>query len=305
MPKVLITGASGYLGSSFLSYLPKNWKAIAFDITPPKIELPSNVKFVKGDITKDISINLLHDIDVVLHLAAIKGTTQCQSDPSKTIEVNVLGTHNLLKAAKCCDVKKFVFASTYWVYDADSNLPFKEDSPAKPSELYGLSKLISEIEVASSGLNYIILRFSNIFGFGSGVESGDVVNTFIKSAFEGKPIIVQNNGAQRLDFIDVDDVCTCLLKIINKTEISNCILNVGSGQPKSIASVARMVSKIFKQKFKQNVSIKNMTTQNIPKDRWVSVESLNKKIGKLKLKPFKQSIETYIDKYHKKLRVSS
>jgi len=302
MPKIFVTGANGYLGSTFLPYIPEDWEVIAFDPMGPKVKLPRNSTFVKGDIAEISSYShLLKDVDIVLHLAATKGSERCRANPIETVEVNVLGTHKLLKAATLNSVKKFIFASTYWVYDTSANLPFTEETPVRPSELYGLSKAISEIEIAASKLDYVILRFTNIFGLGSGVGSEEVIFNFIRMAFEGVPIELHGGGIQKLDFIDIEDVCKCLLQIIKNPKISRCTLNIGSGRPRSMSSAASMICDIFQRKLRKTVSVTSSPAEiEHVRDRWVSVSKLKEKIGKLNLKPFELSIESYIRDYEEK-----
>lgn len=302
MAKIFVTGANGYLGSTFLPYIPKDWEVIAFDSREPNVKLARNSTFIKGNITKISSrSDLLKDVDIVLHLAAIKGSELSNSNPFETVEVNVLGTHELLRAATLHGVKKFIFASTYWVYDTSANLPFTEETPVRPSELYGLTKAISEIEIAASKIDYLILRFTNIFGLGSGVGPEEVIFNFIKMAFEGKSIELHDGGIQKLDFIDIEDVCCCLLQIMKNPKISRCILNIGSGRPKSVSSVASTIRDIFQRKLKKIVSVANSPTEiRHVRDRWVSVSKLEEKIGKLNLKPFEVSIDSYIRDYKEK-----
>ena len=299
MTKIFITGASGYLGSTFLSYIPSDWDIIAFDSKKPSVKLPKNFTFTKGDIIDDSRLpNLLKDVDIVLHFAAIKGSEQCRKNPMQTIEVNVIGTHKLLKAAAINNVKKFIFASTYWVYGDNQDLPFTEEIPVSPSDLYGLSKAISETEVAASEIDYIILRFTNIFGLGSGIKPEEVIFNLIKSAFDRNQIVLHGGGSQKLDFIHIEDACKCLLKIITNQKISRSILNVGSGQPRSISSIARIISNIFQQRYKKTVTlISSPAGDRQIHDRWVSTSKLEEKIGKLDLKPFELSIELYIQDY--------
>jgi UDP-glucose 4-epimerase len=301
MPKILITGASGYLGSTLLLYAPIDWEIVGFDLTPPNVKVPQNFKFIKGDITSDLPSTLLNGVDAVLHLAAVKGSDMCRENPLKTIEVNVVGTRKLLKAALRSNAR-LIFASTYWVYGDSADPPFTEETLTKPSEIYGLSKAASEIEIAESGIDYVILRFANIFGMGSGARPEEVIFNFIKSAFEGKPIILHNGGSQRLDFIDVEDVCKCVWRIINDQRISRCILNVGSGRPRSIASVARIVKDEFERLTGRTVTINTLPAGEPVHDRWVSIKKVEEKLGELRLKPFEQSIRSYIGDYQRRFQ---
>lgn len=300
MLRVFITGASGYLGSTFLSYVPDDWDIIAFGPSEPKVKHPENFTFIRGSVTDDdLIFESLKDVDLILHFAAIKGSDKSLVQPSETIEVNVLGTHILLKNALLRKVKKFLFSSTYLVY-GNSLPPFKEEMPVQPFELYSLSKAISEIEIRESEMDCIILRFSNIFGIGSGVRPEEVIFNFIKSAFDGKPILLHGGGKQKLDFIKVDDVCKYLMQVINEPKISKTILNVGSGKPTSIFSVAQIVSNIFKEKYGREVLIKSLPDIQ-PHDRWVSISKIEKVLSDFGVEPIETSIESYIGDYKEKI----
>jgi len=301
MPKILITGASGYLGSTLLLHAPCDWDVVGFDLSLPNVKLPQNFRFIKGDITNDLPSTLLNGVDTVLHLAAVKGSDICREDPVKTFEVNVVGTRKLLKAALRTNVR-LIFASTYWVYGDSTDLPFTEETLTKPSEIYGLSKATSEIEIAESGIDYVILRFANIFGMGSGIRPEEVIFNFIKSAFEGRPIVLHNGGSQRLDFIDIEDAYKCVWRIINDKRISGCILNVGSGRPRSIASVARVVRDEFERLTGRTVTINTLPESEPVHDRWVSIKKMEEKLGELRLKPFEQSIRSYVGDYQRRFQ---
>ncbi len=302
MKKVLITGASGYLGSTFLKYLPQDWETLAFDLKEPKAALPSAAKFVKGSINDKLFLSrILEGVDLILHFAAIKGSDNCCMNPMNTIEVNICGTHNLIKSALLKKVKKLIFLSSYWVYGENTELPFKEDAMPSPRELYGLSKAVSEQELILSGIDYVILRCSNIFGFGcSGNE--EVVFNFIRSAFQNKPLKLISGGKQKLDIINVDDAWKCIQRIASDEGISRCVLNIGSGIPTSILELAQIVSMIFKKKYNISVSIETVGPVGaINSDRWVSLDKFKSKIGKLRFKTLEESIESYARQYKERI----
>lgn len=305
MPSILVTGASGYVGSTLLSLFPKKWHVLAFDKRAPSVKLPENVEFVRGDITNPIPKKLLRDIEIVVHLATLKGSEKCRVNSMDAIEINVLGTHNLLKSSRSAGVEKFIFASTYWVYDENVAPPYSERSPTMPRELYGLTKLISEIEIANSSIKYVILRFSNLFGYGSGIESDDVISVFIRRGLEGKPIIIYNKGIQKLDFIDVEDACKCVLKIISKSRLHNTILNVGRGEPTSINDIAQIVSRVIKNKTGKSIAVKNVKRKYQPPDRWLSINKLRNKIGQFRFKPLEKTIEEHVSKLTSRIGDSS
>ncbi len=304
MQKVLITGAAGYLGNAVTPAAAKYFDVVALDTYAPAVDFPSGVLFVKGSVTDErLTAKLMKGVDIVLHLAAVKGSRQCSIDPIKTIETNVLGTHTLLKNAIAGKVKRFIFSSTYWVYGAGTKPPYNEETAVAPDELYGLSKVVSETEIISSGIDYSILRFANIFGMGCGRGNEEVAFTFIDKAFSGLPLVLDGGGKQRLDFIDIEDVVSRILSIMRKAGVSKQIFNVGSGRPTRVLELARMVGEAFEKINGRKVKIVEGNNESgILNDRWLSVGKLEKMAGKMDLKPLRASIEEYIKKYEAKRR---
>jgi UDP-glucose 4-epimerase len=296
MLNVYITGASGYLGSTFLLNAPENWNITCYGRHVPDIPLPHNINWLKGDLsrTKD-SVVIPEGIDLLIHLGALKGSGPCSVNSAEAIKINILGTSRLLEAAKNIGVKKFIFSSSYWVYGSTVNTLCEETTPIAPSEMYGLTKAISELEVMSSGINYLILRFTNIFGWGSGIQSEEVVHYFIRAALKGMPIQVEHGGTQTVDLLDVTDACSILRILSESPTISNEIINVGSGNPRSVGSVALMIREIFLKKFNKNIQIITEPYDNIGMEwRGVSVNKLRQTIPEFTFRSFEESIEQYI-----------
>jgi spore coat polysaccharide biosynthesis predicted glycosyltransferase SpsG len=278
--------------------LSRNIKKVTDGLGSKRVaeKLPKNVKFMKFDITEE-HMDLPMDMDIMLHLATIKGSEQCKRNPEETRNTNVEGTRKLLGASIRSNAKRFIFSSTYWVYDSVEP-PFTEDMKIKPTELYGSTKAEAEKEVASSGMSYNILRFTNIFGLGSGIKPEEVIFNFIKAGFEGRPIVL-HGGEQKLDFIEIGDVCRILLKLIETETLPSGIYNVGSGRPVSIESMARMVKDIFKRGYGMDVEIVSVDGKR-QRDRYVSVGKLETAIGDLGLKPLEKSIKAYIESYKRR-----
>src|SRR5262249_19740213 len=151
----------------------------------------ANCHYVRGNLTspRDYARHL-KNADCVLHLAGIKGSGTCQRSPDQAVDTNIWGTHLLLNCAKQQRIKRFIFASSYWVYGQGYKPPFRESFSPRPFEMYGLTKWISENEIAAYGMPHAILRLGNVFGWNGGHRSDDLVSTFIGLAFAGKPILL-------------------------------------------------------------------------------------------------------------------
>lgn len=288
--KVLLTGGSGYIGSTLLRFLPRKWKIILVDIDKPKVTIPENAKFIKADITEpSIVYELTKDTDMIFHTAAIKNL----ANTSKIIETNVLGTHVLVKAALKNRINKFVFFSTYFVY-GNNKLPFRETMPTRPLDLYALSKVISEQEIITSGLNYLIFRLTNVFGFGSGFKQEEVVYNFIESGLERRQLTIYGSGKNKIDLIYINDVCRIIVKILQNTEVSNITLNIGSGKQTSILQLAELVSELLKKKHKTDTKITLVPTKNPMYDRGVSTNNFKKVLKNITLTSLEKAVELYI-----------
>jgi nucleoside-diphosphate-sugar epimerase len=242
MVRIFLTGGGGYLGSTLLGALPKDWEVVSLGRKPPATPLPRSVTFLSGDLTSpDWDPKAVRGCDAILHLAAVKGADLCARQPVEAVEVNVLGTHRLIRAALAHQVRRFIFASTYWVYGERNEPPYNEGMRVAPDELYGFTKAVSEMELARSGLEYTVLRFANIFGQGAGRGREEVIFHFITGALRGAPLILDGDGLQELDFIDVADVARILAVVVMDPRASREIFNIGSGRPVSILDLTGRV----------------------------------------------------------------
>ena len=148
MVTIFLTGATGYLGSTFLSTVPDTWKVICYGRHAPVKQLPENITWLEGDLSlSQKPIVIPDEVDTIIHLAAIKGSSSCAINPSAVVKTNIIGTHRLLSAAKEQEIKKIVFASTYWVYGSSAEIPFDEKMPISPNDMYVISKAVSELEI--------------------------------------------------------------------------------------------------------------------------------------------------------------
>jgi nucleoside-diphosphate-sugar epimerase len=299
MVTIFLTGATGYLGNTFLSTIPETWDVYCYGRHAPVKPLPKNVIWLEGDLTNTQKPIIIPDeVDTIIHLAAIKGNSSCATNPSEVVKTNIIGTHRLLSSAKEKEIKKIVFASTYWVYGSGMETPFDEKMPVSPNEMYGISKAASELEIISSGINFTILRFGNIFGMGSGINPEEVVYYFIRSACTGSEICLEHGGRQEIDTIDISDVCS-VLKAVTFSRSASCeIFNIGNGVPRSIASIGQEIRDIFQRKFNKDVRIITNPPDNIGTTRrYLSMKKFYSRFPEIKFRSFEESIEKYIEDF--------
>ena len=167
------------------------------------------VNLVVGSILDaDLVLELTKNIDVIVHFAANTGVQPSISNPRLDMQMNVIGTFNLLEAARQNDVTRFVFASS-GAPAGEVDPPIHEEVAPHPVSPYGASKLAGEGYCSayskSFGLDTVCLRFGNVYGPRSG-HKASVVAKFINNALNGRVIEIYGDGSQTRDFIYVDDL---------------------------------------------------------------------------------------------------
>lgn len=249
MKNILITGGSGFLGRNLAKKL-KNKNIFIYDKVQPNYKC----KFIKGSILNSSKINenlKTYKIDTIIHLAASLGVSNTEKKPSEVININFLGTLNILKAITNTKVKKFIFASSSEVY-GDNKKKMIENLDLKPKSLYGHTKILGEnlVKTYSNllGFDYLIFRFFNVCGYGQ--REDFVISKFFKDIKEKKEITVYGSGIQKRSFCHVKDACNAIVLTINK-KIKNQIFNIGNNkEPISIKNLAILIRNNSKYKCK-------------------------------------------------------
>lgn len=280
--RLLVTGGGGFIGSALLLKISDTVKVISLDHGRNYAELQgaigNNVQLVKGDI-KDGKLldELLPKVDVVMHFAGGGGNRACMNDPVKAVMDNVYGTHLLVQKALQHDIKRFLFASTQSVYvtTAKRKMPLTEDMIPKPDDFYGALKTVAEYEIMDNFNDYMIFRFANVYGYGSGLGAqwGGVIGKFIKKGCGESEITVFGSGKQKVDFIHINDAVRAILTALEKESIKNETFNIGGGVI-SIEEVAKTVSKVAEEAFGRHVEIRYVPAppDKIWPDRWLSIK---------------------------------
>jgi len=169
------------------------------------------------------------DIDYIFHEAALVSVVESMKDPVKTIEINSIGTLNILEAALAGNVNKVIIASSAAVYGDAPELPKKESMKPVPKSPYAISKLDCEYAAAiffkEHGLKTTCLRYFNVYGPGQDPTSpyAAAIPIFLRKALKNENIIIYGDGTQTRDFIFVNDIVGAnFLAMTKETEDIKC-----------------------------------------------------------------------------------
>lgn len=252
--KIAVTGGAGFIGSHIVDrYMEAGHEVIVIDnlSTGKKENINPHARFYHIDI-RDKGVEAIFDKErpeVVNHHAAQMDVRRSTEDPFFDAEINILGTINLLENSIKYGVKRFIFASSGGaVYGEQRDFPAKEDHPNYPLSPYGISKLAGEKYLHCyseiSGLSYISLRYSNVYGPRQNPEGeAGVVAIFIGRILNGKEPIVNGDGEQTRDYIYVDDVVGANMRAILTDEKGE--FNIGTGVETSVNILLRKLIDIM------------------------------------------------------------
>jgi UDP-glucose 4-epimerase len=254
--KLLITGGAGFVGTNLIAHLVR---CRGHDITVIDNEslgrrdyvAEFGVHFIKGDILDgDTLRDAMSGQDAVIHLAADTRVMDSIADPQHNFRTNVLGTFNVLSAARVCGVKTIVNASTGGAILGEAEAPVHEEMAPRPISPYGASKLAAEGYVNAFSACYEMkgasLRFSNIYGPRS-YHKGSVVAHFFKSILAGKPIIVYGDGSQVRDYLFVGDLAEGIRRAVESG--AQGIYQLGSNQPTTLNDLIETIRTVTGRRF--------------------------------------------------------
>ena len=252
MPKILVTGGAGFIGSTLVDKLIEVGHDVAVidDLSSGRQDyLNKAARFYKVDICskKAAKIIAAEKFEFIYHLAAQIDVRKSVADPESDNCINVLGGLNILEAARLSGVKKIIFASTGGaIYGEAEEIPTSELSPTYPVSPYGIHKLTFEKYLnyyyQVYGLDFTILRFANVYGprqFKGG-EAG-VIAIFIDNAVKDKTSTQFGDGQQTRDFVYVDDVVRGLMSAQDIDCPSE--INIGSGTEINLLELRQSIDK--------------------------------------------------------------
>ncbi|WP_455144703.1 NAD-dependent epimerase/dehydratase family protein [Brachyspira pilosicoli] len=255
---ILITGGAGFIGSHIADILiQNNYKVIIADnlSTGKKENINNKAIFYNIDIKNYNDLeNIFNNnkIEYIIHLAAQVSVPNSIRNPINDANENIIATLNIIELSKKHNIKKIIASSSAAVYGIPKKLPIDELHTTIPISYYGLSKLTMEKYLILSNLNYIICRFSNVYGPRQTPhgEAG-VVSIFMDNAINNKDLNIFGDGKQTRDFIYVEDIAKIFLFFIEKN-ISNEILNISTNNSININELANTIISISKSNIKIN-----------------------------------------------------
>ncbi len=249
--KVLITGGAGFIGSNLAKRLVNDGHSVVvLDslLRGNKLdkETYASVEFIKGDVRdQETVIRASKNCDLIFHFAAVLGVDIVADNPVETMDVEVIGTRNVVEAAFINNVKKIMYASTSGIYGHSAiENALTEEVLVDPRTSYAMAKRYNEIYLAShheeKGLNVISLRFFNVYG--KNQDNRMVVPRFFEQASEGEPITVFGSGKQTRDFTYIDDTVEACVRLI---DTNGChIVNIANEAEWCITDLAERIKKI-------------------------------------------------------------
>ena len=240
--KILITGGSGFIGSSVREIL-KSFECEVLTIGRSKDE-----DFV-CDLSELKLENLLKEIlpDVVCHFASGSNITRAEKEKEKEFNDAVMGTENLINCLAKLKSKpeKIIYLSSQVIYGLPKYLPVNESHPTGPITVYGKNKLNVEKIIIQSGFNYLIFRASSVFGKKQDYSKSGVIAKFINKLQNNQSPIVFNSFDLFFDFVYVSDLALAIVKAVQNSSVQNEIFNLGSGKPTSLKKLLDILYEYF------------------------------------------------------------
>ena len=254
MPRVLITGAAGFIGMhSCIKFLIEGWEVIGLDnmndyysvkLKEDRLKeikkhetIPDSFVLYREDLNSDVWEEFeVFKFDAVIHLAAQAGVRYSIENPRAYIESNILGFQSVLEFVEKHSISRFVYASSSSVYGKNSKQPYSESEPCNsPESYYAATKIANELMAnayfKTKAITSVGLRFFTVYGPWGRPDMAPMI--FTKSAFEQRAIKVFNHGRQKRDFTFVSDVADSIYRIIVLPKLLNKahVYNVGKGSP--------------------------------------------------------------------------
>lgn len=246
--KILVTGGSGFLGSHVADALSEAGHDVhVFDLAESQY-LRSDQKMIIGDVTNIDDVNTaVKGCDIIYHLAALADIDKAINRPRDTMTVNLMGTVNMLEAAREFNVQRFIFSSSIYVY-SDQGSFYRTSKQA-------CEHLIQDYH-ERYGLDYTILRYGSLYG--PRADESNAVFRMLKSALEKQTISYNGNGQEVREYIHIRDAALMSADVAQE-RFANTIMHLMGRERMTSGSMLEMIKEILNNKVDVKLNAKAMT----------------------------------------------
>ena len=245
--KILVTGASGFIGAALISALKAQGDTIVATSRLPNLLQRDGVTWHPADLGGGVDWhNLCQDVELIYHLAWASLPASSQVDPAADASTNVVGTLRLLQALRSNSKVRFVFASSGGtVYGELEGEAAREDHPTRPLTPHGVAKLAVEnylrVFAGQWGLDAVSARIGNPYGPSQRTDRVfGAVTTAVSRGLNRKPWTIFGDGSVVRDYVYVDDLVSALVAL-GRLRGGPGAINIGSGEGRSLNEIATLV----------------------------------------------------------------
>ncbi len=259
--RYLVTGGAGFIGSHIAETLLKQGESVrVFDNLAtgrssnlePLQGLAGHFEFVQGDLRDSNAVRAaVEGVEVVFHQGALASVPRSIAEPVISLETNIIGTQNVLLAARDAGVRRVVYASSSSVYGDTPVLPKHEEMPTAPMSPYAVQKLTGEllcgVFTRIYGLETVALRYFNVFGPRQDPTSeyAAVIPRFLTALLEKRRPIVFGDGEQTRDFTYIENVVQANLLAATSPVAVGAAMNIGCGERISLNAVLQTAGELL------------------------------------------------------------
>lgn len=256
MKTILVTGASGFIGSRLTKRLVKaGWNVLATALNPSVgLNAELGVSEVHNlDVLMPVSFTSHVPIDAIVHCATANDILS--RDFNAGINLSVIGTRNILEFAVHNGIPRLLFFSTLQVYGTELEGRIDESTPVRPETPYALNHWLGEevcrMYARNNKIDIALLRPSNVYGIPdvSTVERDTLVPMcFVRDAITAGRLSLRSSGLQRRNFVSTDEVADACLYLLDNYPAGCLPVNVGSGWHAKIIDIAEMVGSVYRDR---------------------------------------------------------
>lgn len=247
--RVLVTGGAGFIGGHIVEQLlAAGHQPLVLDneSTGTRANVPSGVPYLKGDVRNvdDVESAFAQGVDAVMHIAGQASIRLSFLDPSADLNVNTLGTINVLQACIRHRVSRILFASSMTIYGNTPVVPISEDAPPNPVSYYAITKYAAERYIHTTTartdldftLNATSFRMFNVYGQRQSLNNSyqGVFAIFTGNVLRGEAINIHSDGEQSRDFVHVTDVARAWVSALDNPQTYGQVINLGTGIEQSV-----------------------------------------------------------------------